>query len=117
LAPLPKNARPIPVSEGDHVIYFKEPQRQPYKVLVQDMEAFCKEWGLDRKKMEALGEGEISAHRGWERLPFGVLGVYGESGRPYVAPKPIDPEVAQPKKEAITVYHYAPEAITYTPKE
>ena len=117
LAPLPRDAKPTPVYEGESVIYFKEPQRQSYKVLVKDLDQFCRDMKLDAKKMADLGEGHIQMHRGWERMAFGVLGVFGESGRQFVEPRPVNPPVPTEKKEKLTVYNYAAQPITYSPPE
>jgi hypothetical protein len=118
VAPIPRDAKPVQVFEGPNIVAVKEPKRQPYKVFLRDLDAFCKEKSLDKGKMIDLGEGRIESYKGWTRTAMAQLGQHGEAGYPYVAPQPVNrKKVPTEKKPLVSVYDFAAEPITYSPPE
>lgn len=112
LAPIPKGAKAEIVWENDTAIGYKEPQRQPYRVRVRDMAAFCKENKLDEGEMVKLGMGEIPSHRGWSRQAGQGHGLHlGKEYREPASPAPT------PEKAKFHVFQYAPTVKDWTPTD
>ncbi|HEY7340979.1 MAG TPA: hypothetical protein VH591_08865 [Ktedonobacterales bacterium] len=116
LRPLPKGAKPTVVSENPSLKIVDMPQRQPVKVRLLDLDAFCAAEKLDRDAMYRVGMGEDKEHKGWTRRPG--MGATYLLGKDWIEPTPVKPPMPADGHQEVRVrFQYAPVAVEWTPPE
>ena len=113
LAPQPE---PTLTEDAAGVQTLTYPPRQEYMVLVANLAAFCKEHGLDLKKMEQVVAGRLQDYKGWASAGNNgnyFCRSYGYMPAPTAEIRPAEKQIGGPRKRFLP----ATPLIDWSPKK